>query len=468
MKLLPLLQDLEALAAQHLGVWPLVQQLRETPPQFAALAPLLGEFGAQTGIGRYRSLALLLKADWLLHTHAPRDWRPWEHAASLRRHLGDTAAAPAADDLDAMLLEQCALSCHVLDQAQVAGLAERHAHESALLAQGTPGQRQAFVDDKCAWLHEELQLDVLLGLRQDLVAELEQTRLQYLSITGRAAVEMIEAAHRLALMRYRLALNDPTLTAEELNLRLIQDLGADAADAALVHLEPELRLALLDTVQSVRGDHLALLAMHEVWASGNAQLASDEDRSQAALLFRRLARLIHPDALRQREGYADIAPQNQQRLEEIWHRASATHGARVHLSRDKLINYLQNLQAWIVEVERILRAMSFHAPSRLLEGDTLQGRHDDLRRARLDVQRHQHAVRDDIARLEFDPLHSEYRRIIALEPQQREQECERMQACTLRWNDEARRLAVELAARMAGSARDDAAQVRGEKKDNKS
>jgi hypothetical protein len=338
----------------------------------------------------------------------------------------------------------------------VAPPAERFAREGAVLAQAGEAARAAYLDDKCGWLRDELQLDDLLALRQELVAELEQARLRYLAITGQAAVESVEAAHRLALLRYRLALDDPTLTAEELDLRLLRDLDADGADAAFVDLEPELRLALLDTVQAIRGDHRSLRRLAELCSSGNAQAASEEDQRHAALLFRRLARMIHPDALRQRDGFSAIDAGNRRRLEEIWHQASATHGARVHLSSERLVNYLQNLVGWIDEAGRILRCMSFHAPLRLLEGDTVQDRHADLRRAMLDVQRHLHAVRDDIARLEFDPQHAEHRRIIAMDEPQRADELERMRTRTERWNDEARRLAVELAERTARNAGDDA------------
>lgn len=459
MDLVPLLHDLKALAAQHPGAWPLVQQFQEAPPQFSALAPLLTEFSAAAGVGPYRALALLLKADWQSNPCAPQDWQPWEQTPSFRQHLGEAAATLQTAEFEVLLLEQCALSCHVLDQAQVAALAERYERESAVLVQSDEEDRKAFINDKRTWLRDELLLDVLLSLRQDLVAELEQARMQYLAITGQAAVEMVEAAHRLALVRYRLALNDPTLTAEEINLLLAQELGADGTDATLVPLEPELRLALLDTVQAIRADHQSLRRLAEVWSRATVQFASEEEQRHAALLFRRLARLIHPDALQQREGYADILVENRRRLEEIWHHASATHGVRVHLSSERLINYLQNLQAWIDEAGRILRCMSFHAPSRLLEGNTVQDRHADLRRAMLDVQRHQNAVRDDIAHLEFDAQRAEHRRVIAMGERQREEECERMRVRTERWNEEARSLAVELAARVASNARDDAAQA---------
>lgn len=250
-------------------------------------------------------------------------------------------------------LELCALSCHVLRLVEVSELAERLARECAVLAQGDEEERQAFIDDKRAWLKDELQLDDLLALRQDLVAELEQTRMQHLAITGQAVIDLVEAAHRVGLMRYRCALNDPTLTAEELGLRLQQETGS--TDESFVLLEPELRQALLDTVQGVQSDHRSLRRLASLCSKGNVQPASDEDRRLAALLFRRLARLIHPDALGQHEDFAAIAPEHRQRLKEIWHQASATHGVRIHLSRDKLINYVEHLQAWIAEAERILR-----------------------------------------------------------------------------------------------------------------
>jgi hypothetical protein len=159
--------------------------------------------------------------------------------------------------------------------------------------------------------------------------------------------------------------------------------------------------------------------------------------------------MIHPDALARHDEFAAIAPENRQRLKEIWHQASATHGTRAFLSHDRLVNYVVHLQSWIAEVERILRCPTFHAPSRLLEGATLEARHADLRRAMADVARHLHAVRDDIAQLEFDPQHQQYRTVIAMDESERTAERARMAALTERWNEEARHLAVALNERLA-------------------
>ena len=451
--------DIEALAAQNPALWPLVQQLREAPALDAPLLRRLADACTAARLGPYRTLALLLKAEWQSGAATARRWCPWEDAVRFSACLSAADGAPI--DFEVLVLEQCALSCHLLSQDQVAALAERHARACALLAQADAPERRAFIDDQRSWLYDELQLDELLGVRQQLVAELEGTRMQYLQIAGPAAIGMVEAAHRLALMRYRVALNDPTLTEEELDARLAADLARSGADAGIVCLEPDLRLALLDTVQGMHGDHQSLRRLAQLWSQGHAQPASEEDRRNAAMLFRKLARLIHPDALAQREGYAAITPQNRLRLKEIWYEASATHGTRVHLSHDKLVDYEKHLLEWIAEAQRIVRSLSFHSPSRLLAVDSYEAMRTDLQRARLDVERLLHAVRDDIARLEFDPQHAEYRRIIAMDEAQREAECERMRARAEQWASEADRLSAQLATGVADAAHSDATSLKG-------
>lgn len=460
--------DLGLLVQQHPGIQCLVDRLQGDRIDDACRMELLARIGAAANIGAYRSLGLLLKGDWQVGEarsttccETPGRWRPWTDAARFARHLPPEDASAGEVDVELLLLEQCALSCHLIGLAEVAALAARHLRLAEILAEAPVSERQSFTDDKCQWLRDELQIDELLDLRQQLVAELECTRMQYLSIIGTVVIELVEAAQLLALMRYRLALNDPTMTVDELNHRLLEDLELPEGEHSAVHLEPELRLALRDTAQRLRGDHQALCRIAELWTHGKARPASQEDQRTAARLFRKLARMLHPDALQQHKDYPAISLENRRRLADIWYAASATHGTRIHLSQDKLLNYLKHLQEWIVEVERILRHLSFHAPSRLIAGDTLEEMHVDLRQAMLDAQRCLHAVRGDIAALEFDPQHAEYRRVIALDADGRLAERARIAALTERWNQVSDELEVQLASRVSDAASADAAQMRG-------
>lgn len=455
MNLVSLTEDLNALAAQHPGLVQLVQRIEAPAADFAARARLLCELGTRARLGPYATLALLLKAQWQLEAPVAGQWCPWTDAERLREPLGETASGMPAAEFELLVLEQCALSCHLIGHSEVISLASRHEAEGRLLVTASAGDREAFLAEKRAWLLDEHQYDWRLLLRQQLVGELESTRTRYIAAFGPDPVDVVvlvdyvQAAHRVALMRYRSALDDPTLTTEELALRLKQDLMTPDAEAALVPLEPELRQTLFDTVRGVQDDYKTLRHLAGLWSQGNVQPASEEDRRLAALLFGRLARLIHPDLLERHKDYPGITPGNKDRLKEIWEQAKGAHGSRAFLSRDKLINYVEHLQGWIHEVERILRAMAFHSPSRLLFGKTLGERHADLRRLTEDVQLRLHAVRDEIADLEFDPLHEEYRRVIAMGAAELKAERERMTAQTARWNAEARSLSMALAARHA-------------------
>ena len=459
--------DLKLLTQQYPVIQSLVDRLPGAGMDDARRMEFLARIGAEANIGAYRSLGLLLKADWQAEEargtacgETPGRWRPWNDAARFAKHLPAADASDGNVDIELLLLEQCALSCHLIGLDDVAVLAKRHQQTGELLADAPVSERQSFTNDKRQWLRDELQIDELLDLRQQLVAELECTRMQYLSIIGTVVVELVEAAQRLALMRYRLALNDPTMTIDELNQRLLEDLELPEGERLAVHLEPELRLALRDTAQQLRRDRQALCHITDLWTFGRARPASQEDQRSAARLFRKLARMLHPDALQQHKDYHAISLENRRRLADIWYDASATHGTRIHLSQDKLLNYLQHLQAWIAEVERILRHLSFHAPSRLIAGDTLVEMHADLRQAMLDAQRCLHAVRGDIAALEFDPQHEEYRRVIALDADGRLAERARVAALTERWNQVAGELEAQLASHVSEAASADAAQMR--------
>lgn len=465
MKPVPLHADLDMLEANHPAARALVDGFRRTAQDAAGTGLLLAQIGTAGELGCFRTSALLLKADWEAHERRGRTnaataaaaWRPWEDADRFATHLAcfdDAGTLP----IELLLLEQCALACHLLGAAQVAELAEQHARASALIARAPAAQQQAFAADKSAWLHREFEYEALVDIRRQIVDEIEAARMAFLSITGRAYAELVEGAHILALWRYRLQFNDITLTVEEMSLRLAHDL-----DEANANLEPDLRLALLDSIQELRKDHQAMRRLALLHSLGQTEPASEEDLRRAARLFQQLARKIHEDVLTQREDYASISPQNRRRLKEIWTEASATHRNRVHLAKDKLLNYSSHLEAWHVEVDRILRHLSFHSPSRLLEGETLEEMHDDLRRAIAEVQQYLHAVRDDIAQLQLDPQHTEYQRVIHLSADEREAELARMRTRADECKAEAASIEARMLANAAADAGADAAALKAKK-----
>lgn len=464
----PLAAELAAIAARHPAAQPFVQQALLVRPEFDTRAPLIVAAAAAAGLGLFHAVALLSKLQMAERPPSVGAFgRPaWQRFLErARAPLGPLIGSLQVAELELLVIEQHALACEELDMAQVEELARRHERETSMLAATETGKRADFLRDKRAWLLDEIRLDQLHALRQQVVAELESTRMQYLQIAGRAAVELVEAAHRVALLRYRVVLDDPTLTREELNLRLRDDLRDPDESARLVPIEPELRRALLNSETGMQSEHDLMLLLQALRDAGRLQPASRDEQREAEVEFRRLARLIHPDALARHPQYASIAPQNERRLREIWHLASATHGVRVQLSRDKLLNYLEHLREWKEEVLRILRDISFPMPSLLLHGDTLDARHADLQRAMEDVQRHLRAVHDEIYDLENDPLHEEYRRVIAMTEQERAAERERMKALAEAWNAEARQLAAQLEARDSSRG---AAQPPGERRGGES
>ena len=437
----PLHDDIEALAAAWPAALPIARRLRSAAT--AQRAGLVAEVAGIARLDTFRTLALLLKVGWESRGRPCVRWRPWDDTAPLAACLPDARSVEAADGgLALMVLDLCAQYAHMAGLQPVAELAERDGAQRAVLARGESDERHAFARDKHAWLEAELELDELVDLRQQVVAEIESTRFQYLAITGAAAIALVESARKLAVAHYRLAFDDPTMTPEEVDARLANDRDDhDAPAGPLGALEPELLLALRDSVQGIHGDQRALRHIAHLVQSGLARPASEEDLRTATLLFRRLARLCHPDCI---PPDARVAPGNRARLAEIWHAASATHGARVQLSHDKLVSYVQHLGEWITEAERIRRALALPAPSRLLAGGTLAELQDDLARAMADVQRHLHAVRDDVSTLEFDPLHFEYRRVIAMGPAEREAECTCMRERAARWEREAERVQAQI------------------------
>ena len=149
---------------------------------------LLAEIGAALNIGCFRTAALLLKGDREAHerrrmTNEPAcsevaaadartvsaaisQWRPWESADRFAPHLVCFDDRPTTLPIELLLLEQCALGCHLLGAAQVAQLAEQHAQALALIDKAPAAQQEAFIANKSSWLLQEIEHEALIDIRR--------------------------------------------------------------------------------------------------------------------------------------------------------------------------------------------------------------------------------------------------------------------------------------------------------------
>lgn len=432
------LVELDAIAAEHPGIVPLTQRLRQLPREFDARAQLVAQAAAAAQLGAFHTLTLLLMVEQDLNASAAKARQPWRDATKLRTPMAAIVEGWSEIEFELLVIEQHALACVTLGMPERVSLAECHTRERALLSDADQGRRATFLAGKREWLLGELQLDDLLDVKQHLVDELTRTRVEYVQIVGVALSDLVEAAHRLALMRYRVAC--PTLNNEELQVRLKEDLDCPDPSILLQGLGPELLAALRDSSREVQDDFATVARLGELRTAGLMRPASEEDIRAATRLYRELAQLVHPYL---QGDHPKLSSPNQIRLRNIFDAATPIHRARVRLSFDRLVNYLDNLRAWKLEAERILSHMDFHAPSLLLAGDTFDERFADLKRASERVWRNLDAVRDDIAALEFDPQHAEYRRVIAMSERERQVHRMLMVDRAKAWNAEALRLAAE-------------------------
>lgn len=455
-------------------------------------ATMLIELARRASLNLFETLAIVLKRDWEAaeqpcrpstsppvyceqqstgaagqvtppKKHGPTRWEPWRDPARYVALLAAFEHCPAEDRIALLLLEQCALGCHHLAAREVAKLAALHAQSTMLLDAAPLQTQQAFSADKREWLVREFELADLIAMRQRLVDEMESARIAFLAITADAYTTKVAAGHQLALWRYRRHFGDVTMTLQEVTALLALQLDSDDGGPGAITLEPELLAVLRDSVEEVASDQRVVRKMSLLIASGAVEPASEEDLRRAAELFRKLAR-IHPDALSRHPDYASISPENQRRLSEIWTEASATHRARVHLAPRKLLGYVQNLESWLREVDRILRHLTFHDPGKLVGGNTLDEQWAFVKEALLEVQHQLHAVRNDLAQLQFDARQVEHQRVVALSEPEREVERAGMIERAQAWNEEAAQIEVQMLANAAADAHADAMRLKGERK----
>jgi hypothetical protein len=493
MKQTPLLHDLKALleltSLDAPGRARIERMYLAQPPDVAELI----EVGAEAGLGVFRTLALALKADRetfeadraartraaqelarrrceigapdsplpidTLGEAAAAPWQPWDDPARWHALLAAFPERPARERMDVLLLEQWALGCHVLGSRETERLAARHSHSQALLHAADATTQERFVADKREWLREEHQVALLSDVRAGLVDDMERARIAFLAAYQDVYVPMVEAAHRLALWRYRQRLDDSTLSEPEFQERLVLDL-ADATQP-LLPFEPELRTVLSDSVEQLRRDMASLRRVAELAMTGKLRPASPQDVELAALLFRKLARLVHPDALRQHPDYDAISAENRQALDDIWNQASSIHRCRWSLEEKRLLDHVKNLEQWLRQAGQILRHLDFHDPGMIVEGETLEQQCEWIRQSLEEARLYLHALRSDVARLQADPQRREHLRAVALPENKRQAERKRMVRQARAWNRAADEVEAGMRAQVDAQARADAALLKG-------
>ena len=143
MKPVSLVDDLAMLAAQHPQLDDLRHCFEASAAHLSSRPEGLVRVARCAGLDRYATLALLLKAEAQLHADEPGMWQPWRDAERFSRLLGE-ADSLGEGSTEVLLLEQCALSCHIIGQQEVAPLALRHATERAQLAAACADATRAF------------------------------------------------------------------------------------------------------------------------------------------------------------------------------------------------------------------------------------------------------------------------------------------------------------------------------------
>ena len=466
---------------------------------FFALTPssaMLVEIGVVTKLSLFRTLALVLKADYERHAKnqeereqeerertrreqaffgriapmaegsqqaSPREqWQPWCELARFAALLSVFEHCPSTARLEILIREQWALGVHQLPVQSVSSLAERDQWATALLDAAPLLLQAQFLETKGRWLQQEFQLACLIDLRKELGDSMESARLRFLMVVKNVYPAYVAAAHRLALWKFREHYSDATFTAEEMHQRLIGDLIDSAVDAsASVVLEAELESVLLDSVSQLQSDLAAMNHLLGLAQAGMLSPASSAERRTCETLFRKLVRKIHPDALAQHEHYVAISETNKHTLTEIWQQASATYRHRAYLEPGRLLNFVANLTHWHERVDRILRHLTFHAPDRLVDGDNLEEQQDWINRALIEVDCHLHALRDDLAQLQLDPQHQKHLQVLRASTPEQLAECCRMAQQAKAWNGAADQIECAMQTRTAEEARAETAFRKG-------
>jgi hypothetical protein len=465
MKPTTLLDDLDTLLGAGADETPASAAIRHARRAQWATPENLVQIALHAGIGVVRGAALVLKNERERHDQAcvhrqshygdpaaPADagaahgdlWAPWETLPDYQAWLAALDGCPRGLRFEVLVRELWVLGCHEMATADVARLATHMDGNDRLLDAADEAARAAFVQHKADWLRQEGDLARLLLLKLRLDEHQGRVRWKFLATMNDVYLPFVRAARRLAMARYRLRLDDSTLTDEELGELISLDLR-DAVDRdPLVALDAELQLALQDNADGVRDDLTTLRSISTLSACGVLMPAPPEEVQYAADLYRRLSRRLHPD-LRSAELRARLSAADNARLDEIFRLVTPRHRARTLLPRPMLLDHCANLRRYLREVDVICRNAGsdlVRDPFRLIDAPTLDEQRRQIDAVCEDALRQQHALRDELAQRRFDPLFLEFERINRLDEAARSAERQRMVKCTQTWSD-----AAELAER---------------------
>lgn len=431
-------------------------------------ARCMAEIGALARLGVYRTLALMLKVEYLAAcaadaAHGPPSsqaqrpaWQPWQDTARLATLLAPLPDAPDALATEVSVREQVELGCVHHGAAHVAALAARYLQGHALFAQAPAPEQTAFLLAKREWLIHAQQLAALVDRHLRLIAAVSETRFRFLALYPDYQA-LVVAGQRLALWRFRLALDDASLTAEEIRIALSQRGTGDCPIQP--RLEPLLLDVLGDELGALRDDVAAMRFVVNLAQADYLVPAEDAQIALAERLRRQLAQRTHPDKLRQHPRFAAISPADAQRLSEIFQSATNTRDGQVHLDRRSLAVFTAQLQHFGREVDRILERVVLADPIFPAAGQSFEQWHEAVRQADAGAEQSLHALRDTIAQLQLDARYRREQRLVELDAAQRASEGERMRQQTRDWCDEASDIEQQMRTRGAAQTLADRRQL---------
>lgn len=461
MTTLTMASDLAYLRQECVGNAAVCDRIDRTARLARPDARCLAEIGTLGQLGVYRTLALMLKVEYQAAfiidaatcldatTAARRDWQPWQDVARWSSLLASLPDAPDALACEVLVREQIELGCVHSGAAQVAVLAARYEEGRALLAQASAADQTAFLFAKRAWLNHAQLLAVLVDRHLRLIDDIKEARFRFLALYPDYPV-MVEAGQRLALWRFRLALDDASLTAEE--IRLVLSHRGDAACTIQPQLEPALLAVLGDEIGTLRDD---VATMRFVVTLAQADRLVPADAAQIALaerLRKQLAQRTHPDKLTQHPRFAAITPADVRRLREIFQSTTNTRDGQVHLDRRSLTVFIAQLQRYAREVDRILERVALSDPIFPATGQSFEQWSDAVHFATDGAEHSLHALRDTIAQLQLDPRYRREQRLTELDAPDRAAEAARMREQTREWCEEARVIEQQMLERAKGQA----------------
>ena len=389
-------------------------------PDSEALVALLG--GLEVDL--YRTLALVLKADWektyacSCKKWAPRSGRPLMPIFTEVQER-DVRAADFNPDTQSLfslltaqnylaeqqgysmaefdtLIQQMILSELHLDRNDGPEIATFAAAETArlvMLETASPEEQQAFWSARCRWTQVQESLDELHVQIENRRLRNAETRRAYLALFGKDEVVLQEAVYRHCdLNRRKLLLEaNPELTAAQLD--------------DLVETEEERhRKELDDLIFCVT---MAPALEKRFHAGGKLDFdAMREYKARATRLLRELRMKIHPDHLRNDSAYRKLTDRQRKELDALLH-------AAIEVNLDELgvppgfiehdMRSVAAMEAALAKVDALLRNAGIDTRIELvIQGETLRDQLAWLQKACQSIDRRIGTARTELHALATD------------------------------------------------------------------